>query len=119
MIDQDKVQAFNAKPKVDINNIKKMTAGQLDQVKVYGSNAENLLKNRDFALFVHHFKFDLEDELSGIKGHTLDDNARRISIAHNIAGIDKFVEQLQRAVYYKNQAVNQQTRPAVDNEEIQ
>ena len=87
MIDQDKVQAFNAKPKVDINNIKKMTAGQLDQVKVYGSNAENLLKNRDFALFVHHFKFDLADELSGIKGHTLDDNARRISIAHNIAGI--------------------------------
>jgi len=108
IIDNELTQAFNAKPKTDINSIKKMTPGQLDQVKVYGSNAEVLLKNKDFALFVHHYKFDLASELTQIKGHTEEDNARRISIAHNISGIDRFVDSLQRAVYFKNQAVSLQ-----------
>jgi nitrate/nitrite-specific signal transduction histidine kinase len=109
IIDQELTQAFNAKPKVNINNIKDMTAGQLDAVKVYGSAAENLLLNRDFALFVHHFKFDMAAELTAIKSHSPDDNAHRVSIAHYIAGIDKFVESLQRAVYYKSRAVSQQS----------
>lgn len=116
IIDDEMTQAFNAKPRVDINSIKKMTPGQLDSVKVYGSSAENLLKNKDFALFVHHFKFDLADELASIKGHTIEDNFKRVSIAHNIAGIDKFVGSLQSAVFYKNRVVSQQSpTPDIEN----
>jgi hypothetical protein len=111
MIRDDLTQAFNQKPKLDINKIKTMTPGQLDAVKVYGSTAENLLSNKDFALFVHHYKFDVADELSSIAGHTPEDNARRIALAHNIAGIDKFVASLQRAVYFKQRAVSIQNAP--------
>jgi hypothetical protein len=111
IIDEELTAAFNAKPKIDINKIKTMTPGQLDAIKTYGSGAENLLANKDFALFVHHFKFDLADELSGINGHSADDNCKRVALAHNIAGIDKFVSSLQRAVYYKNRAVSIQTAP--------
>jgi hypothetical protein len=88
-----------------------MTPSQLDGVKAYGSAAENLLNNKDFALFVHHFKFEMASELTDISGHTQDDNARRVSIAHNIAGIEKFVSQLQKAVWYKEKVVTSQ-RPA-------
>jgi len=102
-------QAYNQKPKLDINSIKKMTPGQLDAIKVYGSKAENLLSNKDFALFVHHFKFDMASELTSINGHTEEDNSKRISIAHNIGGLDKFVDSLKRAVYFKNTAVNLQS----------
>ena len=114
MIDPELTRAFNQRPKLDINNLKKMTPSQKDGVKSYGSAAENLLANKDFALFVHHFKFDLADELGNIQGHTQDDNARRISIAHNLAGIDKFVAQLQRAVWYKNKVVTLITEPTDD-----
>lgn len=111
IIDDELTAAFNAKPKIDINKIKSMTPGQLDSIKTYGSAAENLLKNKDFALFVHHYKFEVADELSGINGHTADDNCKRVALAHNIAGIDKFVSSLQRAVYYKNRAVSIQNTP--------
>ena len=108
IINDELTQAFNAKPRLDINTIKKMTSGQLDNVKAYGSAAENLLKNKDFALFVHHFKFDMAAELTLIKGHSEENNCQRVSIAHNIAGIEKFIDSLQRAVYFKNQAVSLQ-----------
>ena len=88
-----------------------MTPGQLDQIKAYGSTAENLLANKDFALFLHHFKFDTADELSSIAGHMPEDNSKRIALAHNIAGVDKFVASLQRAVYFKNKAVSIQNTP--------
>jgi hypothetical protein len=109
IINDELTQAFNAKPKLDINTIKKMSPGQLDNIKAYGSAAENLLKNKDFALFVHHFKFDMAAELTAIKGHNEENNGQRVSIAHNIAGIEKFIDSLQRAVYFKNQAVSLQS----------
>ena len=111
IVNEELTAAFNAKPKIDINKIKTMSPGELDAIKVYGSGAENLLKNKDFALFVHHFKFDLADELGGINGHTPEDNCKRVALAHNIAGIDRFVSSLQRAVYYKNRAVSLQQAP--------
>ena len=111
MINEEMTAAFNSKPRVDINNIKKMTPGQLDQVKSYGSGAENLLMNKDLALFVHHFKFELADQLANINGYSEEHNQQRVSIAHNLAGLDKFVEYLQRAVYFKNTAVKIQTSP--------
>ena len=115
LINDELTQAFNQKPRVDINSIKKMSPGQLDGVKVYGSGAENLLKNKDFALFIHHYKFDLANELSEIKGYSEEDNQRRLSIAHNLSGIDKFVASLHRAVYFKNSAVSQQSPVTKEN----
>jgi len=108
LINDDLTAAFNAKPRVDINNIKKMTPGQLDQVKSYGSAAENLLMNKDFALFVHHFKFDMTDQLINVQGHKEEDDQRRLGLVHNLAGIDRFVDYLKNAVRFKNTAVNLQ-----------
>jgi len=115
IIKEELTDAFNAKPRVNINNIKTMTPSQLDNVKSYGSQAENLLNNKEFALFVHHFKFEMADELSAVSGHTADDNCKRVSIAHNIAGVDRFVAMLQRAVFYKNKVVSSQN--PTDNKE--
>lgn len=109
MVNEDIVDAFNSRVKVDLNNIKKMTPAQLDRVKAYGSNAENLLQNRDFAQFVHHHKFDLLDQLSNISGYTEEDNTRRIALSNHLAGIDGFIASLQRAKYFKDKIVSQQT----------
>lgn len=108
MIEQETIQAFNSRLNVDLNNIKKMTPAQLDQVKHYGSQAEALLKNKDLALFIHHFKFEVADTLSAINGYGPEDNNRRIALSNELRGIDQFIATLQRAVYMKNRAVTQQ-----------
>jgi hypothetical protein len=108
MIEQQTIDAYNSRLTVDLNKIKTMTPGQLDQVKAYGSQAEALLKNKDLALMIHHFKFEVADALSTIHGHTQDDNARRIALSNQLAGIDGFVASLQRALYMKNRVVTQQ-----------
>jgi hypothetical protein len=102
MISEDVVEAYNARLTVDIGQLKNMTPSQTDKVRAYGSQAEVLLKNRELALFIHHFKFSLADELASIRSHTLDDNTRRIAISNELAGIDNFVNSLKRAVYLKN-----------------
>jgi hypothetical protein len=107
MIDPQTIDAFNSRLTVDLNSIKKMTPSQLDAVKHYGSQAEALLKNRDLALFIHHFKFEVADTMSSISGHTADDNARRVALSNELRGIDQFIATLQRAVYMKNKAVTQ------------
>ena len=109
MITQDAIDAYNSRLTVDLNNIKKMTPSQLDQVKHYGSQAEALLKNKDLALFIHHFKFEVADALANLSGHTTDDNARRVALSNELRGIDQFIATLQRAVYMKNKVVTQQT----------
>ena len=111
MLDQSIVDAYNARPKVDLNSIKTMRPEQLDRVKTWGSTAENLLTNRDFALFVNQFKFELTDALIDIKTHTQDDNTARISIANQLTGIDNFIAFLKRAVYFKNRVVTMQNQP--------
>lgn len=108
MIEQQTIDAYNSRLTVDLNRIKAMTPSQLDQVKAYGSQAESLLKNKDLALMIHHFKFEVTDALASIHGHTQDDNARRIALSNQLAGIDGFVASLQRAVYMKNRVVTQQ-----------
>lgn len=115
MITPDAIDAYNNRLTVDLNNIKKMTPGQLDQVKHYGSQAEALLKNKDLALFIHHFKFELADTLANLNGHTPDDNARRIALSNELRGIDQFIATLQRAVYMKNRVVTQQTSKVDDS----
>ena len=90
-VDPELTEAFNSKPKIDINRIKTMTASQLDHVKQYGSAAENLLQNKDFALFVHHFKFELMDEIGSVKGYTEEDNSKRIALSQHLVSVEKFV----------------------------
>ena len=116
MLKQEAVDAFNARLRVDPNSIKKMSASQLDAVKVWGSKAENLLTNKDLAQFIHEYKFDLTDQLADIIGHDPESNARRIAIANKIAGVDDFINVLKRATYYKNTAVSQQNAGPANTE---
>ena len=114
IIDDELTSAFNAKPRVDINKLKTMTPSQLDRVKTYGSAAENLLLNKDFALFVHHYKFELMEYMTLVKGYTPEDDARRIASVHQMGGIDNFIASLQKAAWYKNKAVSQQQQKLED-----
>ena len=109
MIQDDVVEAFNTRMTVDLNNYKKFTPAQRDQAKKYGSDAEALLKNRELALFVHHFKFDLADGLITIPGHSADDNARRVAVANQLSGMDAFIASLKRAVMIKNRILEWET----------
>ena len=82
MIETETVESFNTRLTVDTSNLKRLTPGQRDQVKHYGSQAEVLLKNRELAMFVHHYKFELSDALINITGHSPDDNLTRIATAN-------------------------------------
>ena len=108
MINEDTVDFYNSRLTVDISQPSKLTPSQRDRVMNYGSIAENLLKNKDLAMFVHHFKFSLADEMASIRSHTPDDNARRIALSNELAGIDNFVNSLKRAVYLKSRIGNMQ-----------
>ena len=106
MIEKDTIDFYNSRLTVDISQPSKLTTSQKDQIRHYGSIAEALLKNKDLAMFVHHFKFSLADDLASIRSHTLDDNTRRIALSNELAGIDNFVNSLKRAVYLKNRIGN-------------
>lgn len=106
MIEKDTIDFYNSRLTVDLSQISKLTPSQKDQVRSYGSQAEALMKNRDLAMFVHHFKFSLADELASIRSHQPDDNAKRIAISNELAGIDNFVNSLKRAVYLKSRIGN-------------
>jgi hypothetical protein len=113
MINEEAIAAYNNRLTANLNNIKTMSTSQQDRVKVIGSGAENLLNNKDFAQFIHSFKFEKCDELISIKGHTEVDNAMRIAIGNQLIGIDDFVASLQKAVFIKNKVVKLQTSPEV------
>lgn len=115
MINDETIDHFNTRLTADLNNIKRMSASQLDQVKSYGSKAEALLKNRDLAMMIHHYKFEVLDAMSAIAAHDADSNCRRVALSNQLTGIDQFVATLQRAVYLKNRVVTQQQdSPAVE-----
>jgi len=106
MIQNETIDFYNSRLTIDLSQPSKLTTSQKDQVRHYGSLAEALLKNRDLAMFVHHFKFSLADELASIRSHQPEDNARRIAISNELVGIDDFVNSLKRAVYLKNRIGN-------------
>ena len=106
MIQNDTIDFYNSRLTLDLSQPSKLTTSQKDQVRHYGSLAEALLKNKDLAMFVHHFKFSLADELGSIRTHTPDDNARRVALSNELVGIDDFVNSLKRAVYLKNRIGN-------------
>jgi hypothetical protein len=105
MISEEAVEAYNRRLTVDTSNIKKLTPSQRDAVKVYGSQAETLLTNRDLAMFIHHFKFEVNDAMIGIRSHSADANAERIALANQLAGIDSFINSLKSAIYKKNMLI--------------
>ena len=109
MIEDSTIEAFNTRMTVDFNNYKKFTPAQRDQVKKYGSDAEALLKNRELALFVHHFKFTLSDILLTIVSHSDEANAHRVAVANQLTGIDAFIGSLKRAVMMKNRVIEWET----------
>jgi len=106
MIQDSTVDFYNTRLTVDLAQLKNLRAEQQDRVRHYGSQAEALLKNRELAMFIHHYKFSIADELASIRGHGPDDNANRIALSHELSGIDNFVNSLKRAVYYKNKLGN-------------
>ena len=115
MISEDTIEHYNSKLNVDLSNIKNLTTSQEDRVIHYGSQAEALLKNKDLAMFVHHFKFELADNIAGIRGHTIEDNLQRVALCNELAGIDNFVNSLKRAIYWKNRIGNTNEVPDTTN----
>lgn len=115
MISDDTVEHYNSKLNVDLNNLKNMTPAQKDRVRHYGSQAEALLKNKDLAMFVHHYKFELADNIAGLRGHTQDENLQRVALCNELSGIDGFVNSLKRAVYWKNRIGNTNEVPNTTN----
>ena len=115
MISEDAIEAYNTRLTVDTSNIKKLSPSQRDVVKSYGSQAEALIKNRELAMFIHHYKFEVTDALANLTGHTDSDNATRIALANNLSGIDGFVTSLKRAIYHKNKIVAYEQQPSVSN----
>ena len=114
MIQDTTIEAFNTRFTVDLNNYKKFTPAQRDQAKKYGSDAEALLKTRELALFVHHFKFDLADGVIMILGHSPDDNSRRVAVANQLTAMDAFIATLKRAVMMRNRIIEWESDPKRD-----
>ena len=117
MISEEAVDAYNKRLTIDTSNPKKLTPSQRDAVKMYGSQAEALMKNRDLAMFIHHFKFEVNDAMANIRTHTNEANAERVALANQLSGIDSFINTLKSAVYKKNVMIksdgadSQQTQP--------
>lgn len=109
--DQNVIEAFNNRL-VSLTDLKKMGPAQLDRVKALGTAAENLLKNKDFVLFVRQFQLESIDGLTDLKSHTVDDNAQRIAVSNQLSGIDNFIGLLKRQVYLKNRVVDNQQQNA-------
>ena len=106
MINDNTVEFYNSRLNVDLSSIMNLKPEQLDKVRHYGSQAENLLKNKDLAMFIHHFKFEVTDALANIRAHTPDDNAERVALSNQLVGIDSFVSSLKRAAYLKSRIVS-------------
>lgn len=111
MISEEAIEAYNTRLTVDVSNIPRLTPAQRDAVKTYGSQAEALIKNRDLAMFIHHYKFALADALGEITNHSADSNSERVAISNNLAGVNGFVSSLRRAVYYKNKILAWEQQP--------
>ena len=106
MINENSIEFYNTRLTVDYSNLKNLAPSQKDRVRHYGSQAESLLKNKDLAMFIHHYKFELADALGSIRGHSPDDNMQRVAISNQLAGIDEFVNSLKRATYIKTKLGN-------------
>jgi hypothetical protein len=106
MINDNTVEFYNSRLTVDLSSLKNLKPEQLDRVRHYGSQAENLLKNKDLAMFIHHYKFEVADQIANMRGHTPIDDAERIALCNQLVGIDSFVSSLKRSAYLKSRIVS-------------
>ncbi len=116
MISEEAVEAYNRRLTIDTSNPKKLSPAQRDAVKSYGSLAESLLTNRDLAMFVHHFKFEVNDAMANIRKHDAESNAERVALANQLTGIDAFVNTLKSAVYKRNVLIRAENTAQSDNQ---
>jgi len=114
MISEEAVDAYNRRLTIDTSNPKKLTPSQRDAVKNYGSIAESLLTNRDLAMFIHHFKFEVNDAMANIRTHSDEANAERIALANQLSGIDSFVNTLKSAIYKRNMLIKAEATETKD-----
>lgn len=112
MINETSIDFYNNRLTFDYTKTKDLTTQQQDKVRTYGSQAENLLKNKDLAFFIHQYKFEVLDQLTNIRGHSTEEDALRIALSNELNGIDNFVSTLKRAVYYKNKIGNSEINEA-------
>jgi hypothetical protein len=57
-------------------------------------------------MFIHHFKFEVSDQLANMRGHTPIDDAERVALCNQLVGIDSFVSSLKKAAYLKSRIVS-------------
>lgn len=107
MINDDVFEAFNNRL-VSVTELNKLSVAQADRVKQLGSAAENLLKNRDFVLFVRQFQLETVDALNETTGYSQDENAKRIALSNHFNAMDTFINLLKRQVVLKNRMVTLQ-----------
>ena len=111
MINDNTVEFYNSRLTVDLSSLKNLKPEQLDRVRHYGTQAENLLKNKDLAMFIHHYKFEVADQIANMRGHTPIDDAERIALCNQLVGIDSFVSSLKKAAYLKSRIVSSNELP--------
>ena len=109
MINENSIDFFNSRLTFDYTKLKDLTPAQRDRIRNYGSQAETLLKNRDLAMFIHHFKFEISDMMISVRAHNDEANAERIALANQLSGIDSFINSLKSAVYKKNKILKAET----------
>lgn len=93
--------------------LKDKTPAELDKIKQTGSLAENLLNNSELNTFINWYIISQYGEMSSINGFTEEHNAKRVAIAHRLAGVEGFVEYLNKIVKRKNDVVTYQSKPTL------
>ena len=103
MLTPQQIEALNSK--ISTLNYKNFTVEEQDRAIRWGNDAEQLLDNNSFAVFITSFKLDVVDELSNISSYTDELNNKRLALSNQISGIDRFVESLKSSVALKNRLV--------------
>ena len=114
MINEDVVEAFNNRL-VSATELSKLSPASADRVKQLGSAAENLLKSRDFVLFVRQFQLENMDSLVEVTGYSAEDNERRIALSNHFNAMDTFINLLKRQVVLRNRVVTLQEQSLEPN----
>jgi len=113
MLNEDVFEAFSNRL-VSVTELKKLTPAQLDRVKQLGTAAENLLKNKDFVLFIRQFQLETIDGFVEVGGYSEESSNEMIALGHRLKGIDGLIGLLKRQVYLKNSVVSQQSQQTQD-----
>lgn len=93
--------------------LKDKSASELDKIKQTGSLAENLLNNSELNTFINWYILTQYQEMSSINGFTEEHNSKRVAIAHRLAGVEGFVDYLNRLIKRKNDVVTLQSKPTL------